>query len=203
MANWIVLLLTLSWTSQVFAKSFVLGTVWPVKEKNMAELLQQRAASLNTQELQDHWQSRARDYYERPKGLALPRAFKSQSHEYVPTAHAYQDITDHEGRLIAQAGTSINVLKKLPFYRPELYFFNADDKAQLAFVKGLKITPNTKLILVAGNVAEAQKTLNQKVYFDQEGKLCQTFAIKQVPAYVHRQNDVLLVDEIKLRGEGV
>lgn len=200
MANWIGLFLMLSLTNQVCAKSFVLGTVWPVKEKNMATLLQQRAALLNSKELQEHWQSRAKDYYQRPTGLALPRASKSQSHEYVPTAHAYQDITDHEGRLIASAGTSINVLKKLPFYRPNLYFFNADDKAQLAFAQSIKAISNTKLILVAGNVVEAQKALHQKVYFDQEGKLCQTFGIKQVPAHVYRENDTLIIDEIKVQG---
>lgn len=202
MANWLVLFLMLSLASQVFAKSFILGTVWPVKEKNMAELLQTRAALLNTQALQDHWQGRAKDYYQRPKGLDLPRASTSQSHEHVPVAHVYQDIKDHEGRLIAQAGTSINVLKKMPFYHPRLYFFNADDKAQLAFVQSVNITSNTKLILVAGNVVEAQKALNQKVYFDQEGKLCQTFGIKHVPAYVHRQGNALIVDEIKIEGEG-
>jgi conjugal transfer pilus assembly protein TraW len=200
MDNWIVLVLMAFFTHAGFAKTFVHGAVWPVKERNMAELLQERAAQLNTQEIQEQWQNRARQYYDRPGGVALPRTLKSSRHEYVPIAHAYQDIKDNEGNLIAQAGTSINVLQRLPFYHPELYFFNADDKAQMDYAKHIKVTSNTKLILVAGSIMDAQKALNQKVYFDQGGKLSSTFGIKQVPAHVTRQGDGLQVHEIEIKG---
>jgi conjugal transfer pilus assembly protein TraW len=200
MANLIVLVLMTFFTHACFAKSFVHGSVWPVKERNMAELLQQRAGMLNTKEIQDQWQSHARQYYDRPGTVALPRTTKTSRHEYAPIAHAYQDIKDNEGHLIAQAGTSINVLQRMPFYHPQLYFFNADDRAQMDYAKHIKVTSNTKLILVAGSIGDAQKALNQKVYFDQEGKFSSTFGIKQVPAHVYRQGDVLQVHEIKIKG---
>jgi conjugal transfer pilus assembly protein TraW len=200
MANWTVLVLIAFFTHAGFAQTFVHGSVWPVKERNMAELLQQRAAQLNTKEIQYQWQNRAKQYYDRPGAVALPRAVKSSHHEYAPIAHAYQDIKDNEGHLIAQAGTSINVLARMPFYHPQLYFFNADDKAQMIYAQHIKVTSNTKLILVAGSIGDAQKALNQKVYFDQGGKLTATFGIKQVPAHVYRQGDVLQVHEIKIKG---
>lgn len=199
MANWIVLVLMAFLTQLSFAKTFVQGSVWPVKERNMANLLQEKAAMLNAKEIQDQWQKRARQYYDKPGTVALPRAMKSRHHDYAPIAHAYQDIKDNEGQLIVQAGTSINVLKQLPFYRPQLYFFNADDREQMIYAKHIKVTSNTKLILVAGSVVDAQKTLNEKVYFDQGGKLSSTFGIEQVPAHVYRQGDVLRIDEIKIK----
>lgn len=200
MINRIALALMVFFTSEGFAKTFVHGAVWPVKERNMAELLQERAATLNTSEIKAKWQNRARKYYERPGSAPLPRATQSSRHEYVPIAAARQDIKDNEGRLIAQAGTSINVLQRMPFYKPHLYFFNADDKAQMIYAKRIQVTSNTKLILVAGSVVDAQKTLNQKVYFDQGGKLSSTFGIKQVPAHVFRFGDVLQVHEIAIKG---
>lgn len=200
MANWIVLILIAFFTNAGFAQTFVQGDVWPVKERNMAELLQSRAAQLNASEIKDQWQNRAKQYFDRPDAVVLPRTVTSNRHEYAPIAHAYQDIKDNEGQLIAQAGTSINVLSRMPFYRPELYFFNADDKAQLIYVQHIKVTADTKLILVAGSIGDAQKALNQKVYFDQGGKLSSTFGIKQVPAHVYRQGNVLLVHEIKIQG---
>ena len=200
MANWTTLILIVFFTQAGFAKPFVHGSVWPVLERNMADFLQQRAARLNTQAIQDQWQHRASQYYDRPGSVALPRALKSSRHEYIPIAHAYQDIKDNEGHLIAQAGTSINVLSRMPFYHPQLYFFNADDKAQMSYAQHINVTSNTKLILVAGSVGDAQKALNQTVYFDQGGKLSSTFGIKQVPAHVYRLGDVLQVHEIKIKG---
>jgi len=200
MANWTVLILMVFFSHASFAQTFVHGSVWPVLERNMAELLQMRAAQLNTREIKEQWQHRAKQYSDRPSAVALPRAVKSSHHEYAPIAHAYQDIKDNEGHLIAQAGTSINVLARMPFYHPQLYFFNADDKAQMIYAQHIKVTSNTKLILVAGSIGDAQKALNQKVYFDQGGKLTATFGIKQVPAHVYRKENVLQVREIKIKG---
>lgn len=185
---------------QGHTKTFVHGTVWPVKERNMAEVLKERASLLNTKEIQDQWHDRARQYFDRPGSVALPRAVKSSIHEYAPIAHAYQDIRDNDGRLIAGAGTSINVLKNLPSYYPELYFFNADDVMQMDYIKRINVTSGTKFILVSGSISDVQRTLNQKVYFDQGGKLSKTFGIKQVPAHVYRKGDVLQVHEIEMKG---
>lgn len=203
MTNRIVLLLLVFFATSGFSRTFVQGSVWPVKERNMAKLLQQKAAMLNTKEIQEQWRDRARQYYDRPNIVALQRATESTHHEYAPIAHVYQDIKDNDGRLIAQAGTSINVLKGMPFYHPQLYFFNADDRMQMEYAKHIKVTSNTKLILVAGSILDAQNVLNQKVYFDQGGKLSSTFGIKQVPAHVYRQGDVLRVHEILIKGDNV
>ncbi|MCE4155953.1 hypothetical protein FI642_00175, partial [Escherichia coli] len=66
-----------------------------------------------------------------------------------------------------------------------LYFINGDDPAQVSWMK--RQTPPTlesKIILVQGSIPEMQKSLDSRVYFDQNGVLCQRLGIDQVPARV-------------------
>ncbi|EBH7155458.1 conjugal transfer protein TraW, partial [Salmonella enterica] len=42
----------------------------------------------------------------------------------------------------------------------------------------------SKIILVQGSIPEMQKALDSRVYFDQNGVLCQRLGIDQVPARV-------------------
>ena len=73
-------------------------------------------------------------------------------------------------------------------YQPligRVYFINGDDPAQVAWMK--RQTPPTlesKIILVQGSIPEMQKSLDSRVYFDQNGVLCQRLGIDQVPARV-------------------
>lgn len=78
----------------------------------------------------------------------------------------------------------MNPLQYVPFNQT-LYFINGDDPAQVAWMK--RQTPPTlesKIILVQGSIPEMQKSLDSRVYFDQNGVLCQRLGIDQVPARV-------------------
>ncbi|MBY0630931.1 conjugal transfer protein TraW, partial [Escherichia sp. NIC24-2-1] len=94
------------------------------------------------------------------------------------------DIRDNEGRVFARQGEVMNPLQYVPFNQT-LYFINGDDPAQVAWMK--RLTPPTlesKIILVQGSIPEMQKALDSRVYFDQNGVLCQRLGIDQVPARV-------------------
>ncbi len=100
-----------------------------------------------------------------------------------PFSHG-QDIRDNEGRVFARQGEVMNPLQYVPFNQT-LYFINGDDPAQVAWMK--RQTPPTlesKIILVQGSIPEMQKSLDSRVYFDQNGVLCQRLGIDQVPARV-------------------
>ncbi|SQK25849.1 conjugal transfer protein TraW [Escherichia coli] len=87
-------------------------------------------------------------------------------------------------RLFARQGEVMNPLQYVPFNQT-LYFINGDDPAQVAWMK--RQTPPTlesKIILVQGSIPEMQKSLDSRVYFDQNGVLCQRLSIDQVPARV-------------------
>ncbi len=49
-------------------------------------------------------------------------------------------------------------------------------------------TLESKIILVQGSIPEMQKSLDSRVYFDQNGVLCQRLGIDQVPARVERRS---------------
>lgn len=49
-------------------------------------------------------------------------------------------------------------------------------------------TLESKIILVQGSIPEMQKSLDSRVYFDQNGVLCQRLGIDQVPARVRRRS---------------
>ncbi|STG88453.1 conjugal transfer protein TraW [Escherichia coli] len=102
----------------------------------------------------------------------------------TPSVRLAADIRDNEGRVFARQGEVMNPLQYVPFNQT-LYFINGDDPAQVAWMK--RQTPPTlesKIILVQGSIPEMQKSLDSRVYFDQNGVLCQRLGIDQVPARV-------------------
>ncbi len=109
------------------------------------------------------------------------------TYQSVPVPNRIQRkvfIRDNEGRVFARQGEVMNPLQYVPFNQT-LYFINGDDPAQVAWMK--RQTPPTlesKIILVQGSIPEMQKALDSRVYFDQNGVLCQRLGIDQVPARV-------------------
>lgn len=94
------------------------------------------------------------------------------------------DMSGNGEAVFARQGEVMNPLQYVPFNQT-LYFINGDDPAQVAWMK--RQTPPTlesKIILVQGSIPEMQKSLDSRVYFDQNGVLCQRLGIDQVPARV-------------------
>lgn len=116
--------------------------------------------------------------------LYLSDVDMSGNGEAVAEQEPVPDIRDNEGRVFARQGEVMNPLQYVPFNQT-LYFINGDDPAQVAWMK--RQTPPTlesKIILVQGSIPEMQKALDSRIYFDQNGVLCQRLGIDQVPARV-------------------
>ncbi len=108
-----------------------------------------------------------------------PTAFYPGNGVTPPPQVTYQSVP-----VFARQGEVMNPLQYVPFNQT-LYFINGDDPAQVAWMK--RQTPPTlesKIILVQGSIPEMQKSLDSRVYFDQNGVLCQRLGIDQVPARV-------------------
>ena len=111
-----------------------------------------------------------------PAVSGIGRTEKYSSRLFDPSVRLAADIRDNEGRVFAR--------QYVPFNQT-LYFINGDDPAQVAWMK--RQTPPTlesKIILVQGSIPEMQKSLDSRIYFDQNGVLCQRLGIDQVPARV-------------------
>lgn len=76
-------------------------------------------------------------------------------------------------------------------------FFNADDPVQRKFVMKLpSVGSGMRPVATAGNVSEASRAMNLRLYADQGGVLMRRFALKVVPTVV-----VLTFDDRELAAE--
>lgn len=179
------------------------GDLYPIREESMLQLITRRLAALQQsgalgQRMQD-FQARAVAHSERPAPVpGIGRVEKMTTRRFNPAVTLSADIRDNAGRLIAAKGQVFNPLTLVPF-RETLYFINADDPDQLAWVKRqVPSTPMVKIILVQGNIPETSQALDTRIYFDQGGALCQRFGLTRVPARITPApgNTLLTIDEI-------
>lgn len=179
------------------------GVVWQIKEHNLINVLESKAAEQDVTALQNKMRAKAKQQSLRPTPLSLPRAQKTTHHEYVPITTLGQDLRDDKGRVFARKGTSINVLSKMPLFSKKLLFIDADDGAQCQFAKKvIKKNTNIKVILTGGNVLDARNALQAPVYFDQQGKITEKLGVSHVPALVTRVDLALDVAEIAITEQG-
>jgi conjugal transfer pilus assembly protein TraW len=179
------------------------GDLYPVREESMLQLITRRLAALQQSGELGQWmqdfQKRAVVHSERPAPVpGIGRVEKITTRRFSPAVTLSTDIRDNEGRLIAVKGQVFNPLAFVPF-RETLYFINADDPEQLAWMKRqVPQTPMVKIILVQGNIPETSQTLNSRIYFDQGGALCQRFGLTRVPVRITSApgNTLLNIDEI-------
>ncbi|SQK41238.1 IncF plasmid conjugative transfer protein TraD [Escherichia coli] len=163
------------------------GDLWPVKEPDMLTVIMQRLTALEQSgemgRKMDAFKERViRNSLRPPAVPGIGRTEKYGSRLFDPSVRLAADIRDNEGQVFARQGEVMNPLQYVPFNQT-LYFINGDDPAQVAWMK--RQTPPTlesKIILVQGSIPEMQKSLDSRVYFDQNGVLCQRLGIDQVPA---------------------
>lgn len=138
---------------------------------------------------------RVRKSVQRPTPLPLAQAPESYHYQVSPEIVVNKDIRLPSGQLIAAQGTRINPMTYVHF-NGALVFFNGDDAAQVKWVnRHLNDYPQAKLILTAGDVGVAANQFG-RVYFDQEGRLTEKLAIKQVPAIATQNGTNWQIDVI-------
>ncbi len=179
------------WVAQV-ACAADLGTwgdLYPVAEQDMLTLITQRLAQLQKSGAWDKemqaFKKRVITHSQRPVPVeGITTATHYASRYFDPSVQLSEDLRDDQGRLFARRGEVINPLKTVPFMQT-LYFIDADSPAQVAWVKRQKpATLLFKIILVKGDIPAASAALDSRVYFDQNGALCQRLGITSVPARV-------------------
>ncbi|MFS6817283.1 type-F conjugative transfer system protein TraW [Citrobacter meridianamericanus] len=165
------------------------GDLWPVREQDMLTVITGRLEALQqTGELgrkMDAFKERVvRNSLRPPAVEGISPTERYSSRLFDPSVRLTADIRDNEGRVFARKGDVMNPLQYVPFNQT-LYFINGDDPDQVAWM--LKQTPQTlesKIILVRGSIPDAQTALDSRIYFDQNGVLCQRMGIDKVPARV-------------------
>lgn len=190
---WLGLLLLL--TGGCYAKELgVWGDLYPIQEQDMLAMIQQRLEAMardgSLAREQDNITQRVQAHIIRPPAVpGLRRVEKDATHYIDPTFTLDADIADHSGVVFAHKGDQVNPLTHVPF-RETLYFIDADDQRQIAWMK--QQNPDTlsrKIILVNGNIRSTGMALDSRVYFDQYGTLSRKFQLYAVPARVTMAGD--------------
>lgn len=174
------------------------GNLFPIKERSILEeiieKLQIAKADGTLDELQSKFTEKVKAKVLRPTAVPnLTKAITNRSWTYSPTYTQKTDIVDHKGRLIVEAGASVNGLEKLQWGEP-LIFIDGDDELQVKWAKA----QSGKITLTNGAPLDIAKKLNRRVYFDQGGILCHRFKIEAMPAIVEQEGLLLKVSEVKI-----
>lgn len=172
------------------------GTVYPIAEEDIIQYLKNKIAYSGESWMKE-FQKSTLEKMKTPKPVSgITKAQEYRTFSFDPSITLTQDVIDHEGQIIAKAGTRINPLDHVSLDY-EMIFFDGDDPAQCAFARENK-SKKSKWILIKGNPYDLEIQENYPVYFDQQGVLVQKFGIKKVPAKVSQEGSVLKIEEIAL-----
>ena len=179
------------------------ANTYPIAEKNAIELIQERLKQKEASgELAKIEAEAKRRINENAFNLApvegLTATNKTSVRYYDPVYTVPENILDHEGRIIAVAGTKINPLEvsPIPF---KMFFFDGREAKQIALAKQLaeQYGESFMPILVAGKWEELSKEMNQAVYYDQQGRMVASFKVNEVPSMVAQEGTRLRIEAMK------
>jgi conjugal transfer pilus assembly protein TraW len=170
------------------------GELYPIAEQDMLTTINTRLQAMkDSGELDMQQEAYKKQIIEkslRPDPVAgLTIARENRTHYINPSMMVAEDMADHQGRVFAHKGDVVNPLDTVPFNQT-LYFIDGDNPAHLAWMKAQK--PDTtvyRVILVNGDIREATRALNERIFFDQKGTMSRRFELTAVPARVTLSED--------------
>lgn len=166
------------------------GDTWDIRERNLIAVLKdnlkEHFAGRSQADIERDMQKKAEDEAMRPPPVAgLTTARETHSRLFDPSFTVQRDIADQNGVVFAHKGQVVNPFDVIPVFDETLYFIDADDDRQIAWMKQqVPHTTTSRVILVNGNVRDSADALGSRVYFDQTGNITKKFGITQVPAEV-------------------
>ena len=205
MQKLLLTLLLLFMALPVFAKDLgVWGTVYPIAEEDLRDFIYKRLNVLQQNgELEKMKQAFIKNVTEhtlRPKSVdGLSTTEQPKTFFYDPTFILQKNIEDADGKVLFLVGTKVNPLDRVQLHSV-MFFLNSDDKRQITWaIKNAKNFQYVKYILVQGNIKEASDALNNKVYFDQYGKLVHKLGILHIPSIVQQNEKKLKIQEYAVK----
>jgi len=193
--------------STAFAKNLgVWGAVFPVVEQDIKEFIYERINQMQQsgefKKLKEKFIRNVKDHALRPAPvLGLTVTKKPKTFYYDPTYVLTQNIEDEKGGIIAKAGTTINPLGTIRLHGV-MFFLDADDKRQIKWaLENGKKYDYVRHILVRGNIKDAGRVLNDRIYFDQNGLITKQLGIKHIPCIVKQEGKKLQIQEFGLQAK--
>lgn len=198
------LILLFATSMEAKAKDFGLyGNSFPIIEEDLLKVISNRLAEIESSgKIDAHNKAislKTEQQIENPKPVDLKTASKTRTFYYDPAYIVKQDIRDLEGNLIVKAGTIINPFDSISLSKP-LVFLDGDDEHQLTWLnKTLEEYKELTIILTKGQPIKLSETLQEEVFFDQQGLITTKLKIEHVPALVTQEDKRLKIEEVSLK----
>lgn len=180
-----------------------IGPTYPIAEPHaIKEIL----AKLQEKQNKGQLEQLQRDAQQRINQAALNQApvqgldnvRKSSVRHFKPVFTLPENVYDQDGRIVAVAGSSVNPLEvaPIPF---KMLFFDGREASQVELARKLAVEHGESFlpILTAGQWDVISAELNQAVYFDQKGRMSQSFQLTEVPSLVSQEADQIKIEAIK------
>ncbi len=179
----------------------IVGKAYPIAEPDMIEWIKMRALTMmkdgRWQRIESRAIANARNQINNPKAvIGITDATVTKTWYYKPMIQVKQDITDHQGHLIAKAGL-YNALRYKPF-DVELMFINGNNSKQVTWAINhmKKDSIRTKIILTQGSFIKLDKQFKVWFYYDQNGRYTKKLKIQHVTAMVTQDGEQLKIMEV-------
>lgn len=188
-------------TASAEAKNFgVYGPVFPITEPDFLTEIISRFQAMEADgalaQMEKDMQARTRDYLDRPTaGAILPPAEDYMAYEFDPSITLDRDLTDHEGRIFATAGTVVNPLQYSAFAK-RIIVIDGDAPGQVAFALAEGDEMDTLIVIAKGAPLDLSRSHGRRFWFDQQGVIVNRFGIERLPTQITRADPVLLIEEI-------
>lgn len=185
-------------TSNVITDYGIVGHTFPIIEQSLLEVIMARLKEASKdgrlEVLQEQFKEKAIKKIMHPTRVEnVKLASANRSWTYDPTIIQIEPILDHQGKVIIEAGTTINPLDQLSWGEP-LLLIDGEDLEQIEWV----IKQQGKIVLINGSPVLLSKQLEREVFFDQGGLLTERFRIGAVPVIVEQEGKLLRVSEVKI-----
>lgn len=171
---------------QTAAHANTIGHVYPILEKNLLNVIQEKANSVDIQSRLQHMvqDSLQRQLKNLPDTSYLPERSIKNTRSWVPHITLPATNTSSE--------KTVPLLQQLLHFPPVL-FINANSKPQLKWLQThLKKYPDATVIATGGNVIHVMQLTHQLIHYDEAGKWVKQFKLTSLPAAITHQGGLAL-----------
>jgi conjugal transfer pilus assembly protein TraW len=175
------------------ARDVTLGQTFSIVEPDVLREIKTAAASRDWQS----WVRKSPKDYSAFDSLVLPRNRADDSRLFDPTYILPRDISDDMGKVIAPAGTRVNVYAKRK--RPGRYIVIGGTAADYRWLDEIaKPTDNDRILLANGNVFIQRKETKRQLYL-LDAHFAERLGVRGVPSIVEQEGVNLRVREYAIR----
>jgi conjugal transfer pilus assembly protein TraW len=177
----------------------VVGAVFPIKERNIMTVIQEKLASPEGKKLLSNFEKHLKQISETHLYVPMPNKTlsptpKHRSYLFNPSISLDKDLFDHKGTRFYQAGTKVNPLDHITLSKDYL-FIDGDRPVQVAWARHYKASKNVMIILVKGDPLQVMRDHGIQVFFDQKEAMAARFQLTHVPCSMTQEGRHLRMTE--------